>query len=75
MYCFSVLDHKMVKHAKTIRRQQPTTNCFSVFDHFVGLSFKWLNEFKRITVINFYSPQNQQKTYGFLMTSDEKEVN
>ena len=26
----------MVKHAQTIRRQQPTT-CLSVFDHFVGL--------------------------------------
>ena len=31
----------MVKHAQTIRRQQPT-NCFSVFDHFVGLALKGL---------------------------------
>ena len=27
---------------KTISRQQPTTNCSSVFDHFVGLALKWL---------------------------------
>ena len=67
--------HKMVKHTKTIRRQQPTTNCFSVLDLFVGLLLKWLDEFKRITVINFCSSQNQQKTYGFLTTSEEKEVN
>ena len=34
--------HKMVKHAKTSRRQQPT-NCLSVFDHFVGLALKGLS--------------------------------
>ena len=27
---------------KTISRQQPTTNCSSVFDHFVGLALKGL---------------------------------
>ena len=32
---------KMVKHTQTIRRQKPT-NCFSVFDHFVGLALKEL---------------------------------
>ena len=31
----------MVKQTQTISRQQPT-NCFSVFDHFVGLAFKGL---------------------------------
>ena len=32
----------MVKHTQTIRRNLPT-NCFSVFDHFVGLSLKGLS--------------------------------
>ena len=31
----------MIKHTKTIRRQQPT-NYLSVFDHFVGLALKGL---------------------------------
>ena len=31
----------MNKHAKTIRRQQPT-NCLSVFNYFVGLALKGL---------------------------------
>ena len=31
-----------------------------------------LKEFKQI---NFYSPWNHQKTYGFLMISGEREVN
>ena len=31
----------MVKHTKTIRRQQPT-HCLSVSDHFVGLALKGL---------------------------------
>ena len=31
----------MVKHSQTICRLMPT-NCFSVFDHFVGLAFKEL---------------------------------
>ena len=29
----------MVKHTQTIRRQKPA-NCFSVFDHFMGLALK-----------------------------------
>ena len=29
--------HKMIKHTKTIRRQQPT-NCLSLSDHFVELA-------------------------------------
>ena len=33
----------MVKEAQTIRRQQ-STNCLSVFDHFVGLVLKWLKK-------------------------------
>ena len=37
--------HKMVKHTQTIRRQKPT-NCLSVFDHFVGLTFKRLSGMK-----------------------------
>ena len=31
----------MVKHTQTIRREKPT-NCFSVFDHLVGLALKGL---------------------------------
>ena len=33
----------MVKHTQTIRQQQ-TTNCLSVFDHFVGLVLKRLKK-------------------------------
>ena len=33
----------MVKHTQTIFQQQPT-NCLSVFDHFVWLAFKGLNQ-------------------------------
>ena len=32
----------MVKHTQTVNRQK-TTNCLSVFDHFVGLALKGLN--------------------------------
>ena len=37
----SVPTHKMVKHTQTIGRLLPT-NCFSVFDHFMGLALKGL---------------------------------
>ena len=33
--------HKMVKHNKIVRRQNPM-NCLNVFDHFVGLALKGL---------------------------------
>ena len=33
----------MVKHTQTIRRLLPT-NCLSVFDHFVGLALKVLDD-------------------------------
>ena len=35
----------MVKHTQTIRRQNPT-NCLSLFDHFVELMLKGLNDWK-----------------------------
>ena len=35
----------MVKHTQTIRRQF-SDYCLSVFDHFVQLAFKGLNDFK-----------------------------
>ena len=35
--------HEMVKHTQTIRRQQ-TSNCFIVFDHFVGLALEGLRK-------------------------------
>ena len=34
----------MVKHTQLIRWQKPT-NCFSVFDHFVGLALKELEQY------------------------------
>ena len=34
--------HKIVKHTQTIRRQQ-STNCLSVFEHFVGLALNGLS--------------------------------
>ena len=36
--------HKMVKHTQTIRRLFPK-NCLSVFDHFVGSTFKGLTSY------------------------------
>ena len=35
--------HKMTKHTQTILRLLPT-NCFSVFDRFVGLALKGLTK-------------------------------
>ena len=41
----------MVKHTPIIRQRQ-STNCWSVFDHFVGLGLKVLNELiNRILII------------------------
>ena len=42
LYPFKRQLHKMVKHTQTILRQF-ADKFFSVFDHFVGLLFKWLN--------------------------------
>ena len=39
----------MIKHAQTIRRQQPT-NCLNMFDHFVKLALKVLTK-KNITLM------------------------
>ena len=36
---------KWVKHIQAIRKQK-STNCLSVFDHFVGLALKFLNSGK-----------------------------
>ena len=48
--------HKMVKHTRKIRRQQPT-NCLRVFDHFVGLKLKDLiKTYKRKTYLKNLSP-------------------
>ena len=67
--------HKMVKHTQTICPQQPT-NCFSVFDHFVGLALKGLKcntVAKEVDVLQpfhvtrvFLYPH--EKTYGFLFS-------
>ena len=42
IYPFKRQPHKMVKHTQTSCRQKPT-NCFSMFDHFVGLALKGLS--------------------------------
>ena len=42
----------MIKHTQTIRRQQ-LTNCFCVFDHFVGLALKGLKRTPWCTVLDF----------------------
>ena len=42
---FKSQHHKMVKHTRSIRRQQPK-NCLSVFGHFVGLALKGLRILK-----------------------------
>ena len=42
LYPFKRQLHKMVKHTQTILRQF-ADELFSVFDHFAGLLFKWLN--------------------------------
>ena len=42
-YPFNRQFHKMVKHTQTIQRQI-ADELFSVFDHFVGLALKGLNQ-------------------------------
>ena len=44
----------MVKHTKTIRRQQPT-NCLGVFDHLMGLVLKGLKEIMETLVKDPYN--------------------
>ena len=50
----------MVKHIQTIRLRQPT-NCLNVFDYFVGLTLKGLNQFKQTNKLLFtlQSSENQ----------------
>ena len=50
----------MAKHTQTIRRQQPT-NCFRMFDHFVGLALKELNTPQN--VITFLTKQSPGSNY------------
>ena len=42
----------MVKHTKTVRRQQPT-NCLSVFDYLVKLALKGLISFVKVAKERF----------------------
>ena len=48
----------MVKYTQTIRRQHPT-NCLSVFDHFVGLALKWVNN---VNNLRFFPMQQKGLT-------------
>ena len=50
----------MVKHTLTIRRVLPT-NYLSVFDHFMGLAFKWLS------FINYFSEMQKNSRCIALM--------
>ena len=52
----------MVKHTQTIRQLLPA-NCLSLFDHFVGLAFKGLNDVTHVygnmvSIWYGYSSQN-----------------
>ena len=52
--------HKMVKHTQTIRQMLPTS-FLSLFDHFVGLALKWLNE-KKID-LHVYASKSKKLLY------------
>ena len=51
----------MVKHTQTTRRLQ-ATNCLSVFDNFVGLAIKGLNEDTRGSLKDLVRVDTAQKT-------------
>ena len=57
----------MVKHTQAIRQLLPT-NCFSVFDHFVGLAFKELKKTKTLLKLNenTYQQKNFKEFRSFL---------
>ena len=61
----------MVKHTQTICRLL-ATNCLSVFDHFVGLALKGLQNFS--PMFHFYIPWRRQTTKSFLTYSRGTEV-
>ena len=55
----------MVKHTQTIRRLLPT-NYLCVFDHFVGLTLKWLRkDYQKIfpTILNINLIEQQVYLY------------
>ena len=57
----------MVKHTQTIRRQQ-STNCLSVFNHFVGLVLKELklvSAYEKLHHINKFSLKKNKKSDVF----------
>ena len=43
----------MVKHAQTVRRQEPT-NCLSVFDHFEEFLWIWSHLMKKSLMENIH---------------------
>ena len=54
----------MVKYTETIHRQHPTY-CLSVYDHFVGLVFKWLRVIK-VRMQKFLHQKLGHSLYGSL---------
>ena len=58
----------MVKHAQKISQQQPT-NCFSVFDHFVGLKLNgfiqmsWTNKSYQVSLPKFNLSEHLEHLY------------
>ena len=68
--------HKMVKHTQTICRLL-STNCLSVFDHFVGLALKGSkatdNSLKTSVTQNLNDTSNQDSVgYKLTETSNSK---
>ena len=53
----------MVKHTQTVRRQQ-STNCLSVFDHFVGLALKGLTNLILHYKLNYMLPNSKHGSFS-----------
>ena len=54
----------MVKHTQTIHQQQ-STNCLSVFDHFVGLALKGLKIYSKMYSTSFANTLYDVLTFQF----------
>ena len=63
--------YQMVKHAQTIRRLV-STNCLSVFDHFVGLALKRLNEYSwsKQNIMRLIIVSNRSNRFSALLKMD-----
>ena len=52
----------MVKHTQTICVEQ-STNCLSLFDHFVGLALIELKLTRLLPMLHYITPENIRKPY------------